>query len=278
MPGLFALLALAAGCATLIIPSRWDSSPASGLTGLPSAELKGLVIDTSNDNDFLYLRLVTDAESIKCQLMGAFHQSFTIWFEPADAVRGGRDGRGLRISYHRKPGVAYPRRPEEQKEYFRAATREVALLGGDWPGGEQILHPDAKEISLLVEMDQGRLAYSMKIPLRPLKKNSWSLGVEPGENLGLVLITSPIDPEVAEIELIRQYQEQVYGWGWGTGPNPYGPKKGQDWRDGVGLGDYASKGLDKGIYATHGVYRPLSWASVPQRIYDSLTIKLAEQP
>src|SRR5688572_20416773 len=117
---LFAFLALVSGCsAALVVPSRWGFDPPRGLSGLPPGDLQGLVVEAQNDRDHLYLRLATDGERLKSQLLGGFQQDLTIWFEPGDAKDRSPQGRGLRIAIHRMPGVGYPRRSEEQKEYLK---------------------------------------------------------------------------------------------------------------------------------------------------------------
>jgi hypothetical protein len=263
------------GCAELLLRSQWGGPPPPIVALENQGDSDGIVIDARNDADFLYLTLSTAAESIKSQILGAFLQHFTIWFDPK-----GRDQpeNGLRIAFHRLPGVGFPASASEQKEYLRTSTREVSLIRGGLRGKERILQDDGKEFGLTTEMDDGRLFIRVKLPLQAQGTKGWGIGGLPGERVGLILECSGIDPSIAQVELTREYEEQYLGWGFGVGSNAFGPKEGLWPPKGTGLGSYDAAGLDKSIYATHGVYRPLSWASVPQPLDLHTKLRLADEP
>lgn len=283
MRPLAAMLAVAllacCGCADLVMKSRWGAPPPAGFglgpVGGDEGQGPAIAIDASNDQDYLYLVISSSSQHIKSQLLGAFLQDFYIWFDPTDKER---PQNGLRIALHRQPGVGFPRYDAEQKAYLKAATREVALHTGGWGGEGRILKDDGREIGLDIAMENGRLSYRLKLPLKAASAGAWEVGAAPGQPLGVMLECSAIDMQIAQLELIREYQESYLGWGWGNGPNPYGPKLGYGAQRNPSLGDYDAAGLDKGIYATHGVYRPLSWESVPRRLDARISLRLASGP
>jgi hypothetical protein len=263
------------GCAEALLYSSWGKPAPILYADQTEGDSSGIIIDSHNDSDFLYLNISTHSEEIKSQILGAFLQSFTVWFDPSGHSR---PGNGVRVSFHRMPGVGFPHTDAEQKEYMRAATREVALVQGGPKGHERILDDRSKEIVLDMEMENGRLYITMKLPLHKDDSKGWDTGCEPGDHVGLMLECSAIDPSIAQVELVREYEEQYLGWGFGAGANPYGPKEGTWPPKGTGLGNYDAAGLDKSIYATHGVYRPLSWASVPMRLDVRSKLRLADPP
>jgi hypothetical protein len=232
------------------------------------------VVRALNDGSTLYLFFATVSDQVKIQLLGAFHQEFTLWFDP-----GGRQRylTGLRLDFHHMPGVGFPRTSAEQREYWQAATRELALLQPGREGFPKILADRSGLVQWQSDMSHGMLTYALKIPLKALDSQGWGIGVDPGGSLGLFFECSGISPEAAMIEVEREYQEEALGWGWSS--NGYGPKKeGIGRGKSYGLGDYDMWGLDNSLYSTHGLYQHSSWSAVPTPLNLKATLWLAVAP
>lgn len=267
-------------CTPYVMNSQW-APPGQPMGAAAWQSLGGgadaeMALKVMNDGNYFYLFLSTESERIKCQLLGAFQQSLNIWFATNERFR---DARGIRISFHRLPGTGFPHSDAEEREYMRAATREVALV---FPGRSDPKFLDEKskdnDIEVSTEMTEGRLTYFLKIPLASSPAHDWALDLQPGQSLVFGLETSPIDLRIAQDELIREYEAGYLGWGWTGRSEGFGPRQGYGAAKGFGLGNYDAWGLDKSIYARQQVYRPLSWNSVPQRLSYETTLRLAAEP
>jgi hypothetical protein len=271
--------ALLSGCAHINLVSQW--TPHELRINLSKGtwaqtiqvENQDFLVEAMNDDTYLYLFLATNSDRVKSQLLGAFHQKFTLWFDPG---RQGKYDTGLDLIFHRKPGVSFPKTDSEEKEYWAAATHELTLLAPGQEGYPRSLPLDSTEVDWQSDMENGKLVYALKIPLHQISDGTWSIGAEPGQRLQILMQTSAIDPQAAFLELVREYQDEAYGWGWDR--NGYGPgdaAKAMQQGKVFGLGDYDDWNLDNSIYATHGIYNHLSWASVPDRIDLSVNLLLA---
>jgi hypothetical protein len=222
-----------------------------------------LDVQALNDGHYLYLFLFSNQRDVKRQLLGAFYQGCDLWFETGDPkVPSSLVSRGLRVTFHRLPGSGYPKSEAEQREYWKAATYEIAELK---PGVDpRILIPDSKDLSFKTQMENGLLSYAFKLPLQTDEEHPWSVGAKAGQDLRLHVFCSAISYQAAVSEIVREKQQEVYGLGWSQQGYDYkadGPVR----TKAFGLGDYDDWNLDQSIYGTHGIYRHLDW-DVPAEI------------
>jgi len=191
------LLSLAA-CAGVPLQSTWLDRPMAATDndkdweGQAPLRLQDVDLRVRNDGQYLYLRLASATEHVKDQWMGVYGQSLLLLFDPT-----GRDplGQGLRLTLVPPQGAQPPWDPHHEPEYVWRSDDRVELVRRDENGVylPQPIHQE--DAGWEIHFKDQVLVYQVKVPLAQAR--GWNLGLAPGRDLGLRILTTPIDPHVA---------------------------------------------------------------------------------
>jgi hypothetical protein len=254
------------GCASVHVASQWAPGEVklggkNGEWAAPQAESKDLRVQALNDGKFLYLRVSTDSQALKSQLLGAFRQSFTLWLDPDGTFR---QPLGLKLSYIPHNDYGLPRRPEAQARYLALGLRQAAVL----PPGRDPLFLNMESTDLVVDMDRGWLFLDWQVPLGKDDAKPYSLPVQPGQTLFIRLETSalPRQDRKSGSEDEGDFHQQ---WAQANGFGGQEGQRGQGGREGGG-------GMGRRTGGRHG--GGTEGSGEPEALDLGGTIQLATEP
>ncbi len=217
LTSLFFLCAFYAGCGGMEIRSQRPQQELN-LDGKDGAwakvdgrEENDLTIKSANDDKFLYLYLSTIAWRVKTQLLGAYRQSLTVWFDPDNQ---GKKAKGLRITFQPPLETPFPKTDEEERHYLASSTRTAEVLWIDETTYSSPLSSGSGETVLATGLDRGELVYELKVPLQAGHDHAFAVNSRPGGTLGVILETSPIDPN-SQHQQETHHQPTAGGGGYG---------------------------------------------------------------
>lgn len=220
-----------------------------------------------NDQDVLYVCIVTEDEALRRQLANG---GLTVWFDPQ-----GGDKKVLGVKYPlgmpRRERPASPPteeagRPPEEPAESEASGLEVLRPGQASPQKMRI--SDVKGLEIASSTEGGLFVYELKIPLRSSSDRPVALGAAPGAKVGIGI-------EVPKSELGPGSERHPGGMG-GRGGAPGGGMGGM-FGGGRGGGHGMGGGMgrrDMGPDAPKGLkvwtYVKLSGSKVPAAISGSM--------
>lgn len=146
-----------------------------------------------NDDDFLYICLVTDNPQVRRQVVG---QGLILWFDPT----GGEEKKfGVRYPIGmlelgmpmggREGGAGVDRRSEALK----ALRQEVEILGPEKDQRRRMRVIEARGIQADIGWVDGRLVYELKMPLSRDPDRTIGIGTRAGQTIAIGLETPEID-------------------------------------------------------------------------------------
>jgi hypothetical protein len=155
---------------------------------------ENLSIGVSNDDEYLYLVLVSEDRGV---VMQATALGLTIWFDPAGGKEhsfGIQYPMGLLFGIRPDLAVGGPVDPQVRQDHIDASLGELHLLLGE---DESIRSPVGaiKGISTNIQTDGDRLVYELKVPLQGSEDFEYAIGAEPGATLGISLETGEFNFE-----------------------------------------------------------------------------------
>lgn len=187
----------ASGCSggkTMILESR---SPAQALTmdgladdwadALKPIEGERFSMGMQNDDNFLYVLLVSSDQSVVNQIM---RHGLTLWF---DAEGGSAETFGIKFplglsASHRDGGSSTPleppRTPEARQQRFQASLQEFEVVGGE---SIRLNIAEAPGIEAHATLQYGTLTYELQVPLQQSDLYSYAVGALPGTAIGIGL-------------------------------------------------------------------------------------------
>lgn len=212
---LLLMVVLISGCkSTVSLQSRSldrdiniDGSEADWRDALTPVQKEKITVGFLNDEDYLYLTLLSTDEGVLQQVM---LQGMTVWFDPAGekekavGVRfplglleaGGGFGPGARRGQGEPPLEGW--RPGEDVGLLRRAfsdemLQELDLLRED--GNEQMRMPReaVPGLSAYASIQNGTFIYEMKIPIRANGEQVFAVGASPGQEIGIGFETPEIE-------------------------------------------------------------------------------------
>lgn len=202
---LFALL-MSAGCRNVELVSQWrsgdvtvDGVNAEWVGRTSYLEDEEIIIGLKNDEEFLYVALITSSRSAQAQVMLS---GLTLWFDPAgekikwlglhyplamegtmakpddfrDAGGPGRGGGGD------DAGPAQDRFDE-----FWESRTEMEITLPEKRGHFKVPISEAEGLELAMSRSRGVVVYELKIPLKKTADHPYAVGAEPGQTIRLGL-------------------------------------------------------------------------------------------
>jgi hypothetical protein len=136
-------------------------------------------IAVANDGEALWVGVATDDR----ELARALAFGFTVWIDPA----GGR-ARDLGVRLLMASPVRR-NRWEWEPSPFPARLEGIELLGPQPATRRRVDLPGEGGVEVALAAAEGPLVYELRVPLAVA--GGWSVGVRPGDLLGVTLVTSP---------------------------------------------------------------------------------------
>jgi hypothetical protein len=146
-------------------------------------------VGVKNDQDYVYLRLLTTEEQFRRQAMKG---GLTVWFES-------EDGKKLGILYpmgifNRSETPPFPNPeatsdPEERNRLNQQALRDVELLGPGKNDRNLFTILELPGITVKVENSRGSAVYDLQVPLRESDDHPYALAARAGSTINLKIET-----------------------------------------------------------------------------------------
>jgi hypothetical protein len=186
-----------------------------------------------NDQDYLYVCIVTDDNAVRREITGA---GLTVWFDPQ-----GGEAKALGIRYplgrtrprrQEKPGAeqAQPEPAAEEPAESGAPGLQILRAGGSPPEAMDV--SAAKGIEVAYSTESGLFVYELKIPLQSATDRPYALGAGPGKTVGVGFEVPKMDFGATG----GRRQGGVPGEGGGGPPMGGGGGFGSRGRGGMGMG------------------------------------------
>jgi hypothetical protein len=193
------LLLMLTGCSSHILESRWRESQAAidgiGVAWrdtLVSLDDKKTFVGVLNDEDYLYIRMVTTNRDLEGQII---RQGFTFWFDRdggeqkkfgirfplgIDRFSGGRESRG-----EGNHGREAPRR-----DSIYVPVNDVEILGVDDGATHRVTIASAGGIDARFQTSHDTLTYTLKSPISSSGYFPYTIGTKPGTIVGVTMESS----------------------------------------------------------------------------------------
>ena len=195
---LFVALILA-GCGGLELGSQWRDREVTidgQATEWQDARVYlpdiGGAIGFLNDDEFLYVHMVTGRDDLLRQIVGA---GMTVWFNP-----NGDKGKvfGIRFPIGMKGSGSHAKRGNDQKDIgtllrgFDSTTTEMEILGPDGVLIQRLPLGSLVDIDVKMSVQNNRVSYELKVPIHHSGEHTFAIGAEPGARIGIGLETPEI--------------------------------------------------------------------------------------
>jgi hypothetical protein len=219
-----------AGCGSLELTSLWrdrditvdglDTEWDNTRVYLDDAKSSVAVL---NDEDFIYISLVTADRAIRRQIMG---RGFTLWFDP----HGGKNeafGLHYPLGMLESTGLPWAGREaadrdteelsKDMREAFARATTEIEIIGPDENERQRVKVATLEGIEIKVDVTDDRLVYELKVPIASSETHPFAIGAQPGAEIRIGLTTPEIDREQMRERVGRGGRGMPPGGGIGRG-------------------------------------------------------------
>lgn len=189
------------GCKDLELDSRWPDSDVK-VDGVNSEwdnsttyiKDEKVLVGVMNDEDFLYISLITDSPALRRQMMG---QGFIVWFDPTGGKKKtfgiqyplGLQEMGVSMADFVEPEANNERR----REIIEQSLTELIIRGSDKDDWDRMVIKDATGIQVKIS-DSGPFIYELKVPLRKSEGHPYSIG-ETKESVGIGMEMREFDRE-----------------------------------------------------------------------------------
>lgn len=230
------IAAIAMGCSSqLKLNSNWrqqeitvDGEQTEWQDAMTFFEKKNVSIGIANDEDFLYICLVSTDRGLLRQMMG---MGFTLWFDPeggTEKIFGirfplGTIGSGFTMMRSRGQAPDL----ETMRENFEESLTKI-----------EVIRPEKKErmrfkniatlpgIAAKIKLSDAAdmLVYEIKVPLVQTEEHPFAIGTEVGEQLGIGFETAELNRQ----EIRERMGRGGFGGGMGGGRGGSGGRRGGD--------------------------------------------------
>jgi len=188
-----------AGCKNLELNSQWrdrdvvvDGVNSEWQNSTTYLEDEKVLIGVMNDENFLYISLITDNPDLRRQMMG---QGFIVWFDPSGGKKKvfgiqyplGLQEMGVPMMDFVGPDVDN----EMRQEIIEQSLMELKILRSDEDDWDRMIVTDAIGIEVKVN-DTGPFVYELRVPLRNSEHHPYAIGVK-RESVGIGLEMQKFD-------------------------------------------------------------------------------------
>ena len=191
----------APGCSnTVELASTWNNQEAkidapatewkSGLTEIKESHV---FVGIKNDQNYVYLRLMTTEEQFRRQMM---RTGLTVWLESENGKKLGilyPTGVFNRTGIPSSPNPDATTDPEERNRLDQQALRDVELLGPGKNDRNLFSILELPGITVKLENSRGSTVYDLKVPLRESSDHPYALDATSGSMIKLGIETGKIE-------------------------------------------------------------------------------------
>ncbi len=159
-------------------------------------EKENVSVGLLNDNEFLYVCLVSGDRQIRSQIM---RLGLTLWFDPhggKNRTFGIRFPLGLQEFGVPLGGRGNERDMERFQVLFEESLSELEILGPDEDDRFRLGVMGARGIEVDAAISSGTLVYELKVPLKTSERYEFAMGAEAGGVVGVGLETGEFDREM----------------------------------------------------------------------------------
>ena len=189
-----------------------DGSEEEWVDVLTPIEDKNFAIGVINDDEYLYVSLVTATPEVRNQILMS---GMTLWLDP----EGGKDKQvGIRfplglMETGMPPGgpMAMQREPELMEQFFNESLNEFEHISKSKGQTVRWIRSEVEDIEIDAASNTGTFTYELKMPLSS-ELLGYALDVTPGQAIGVGLETPEIDREA-----LREQMQERGGMGDGMG-------------------------------------------------------------
>ena len=190
-----------------------DGSEQEWVDTLQPVEKENFSLGLLNDDEYLYISLVTSDQEVRRQIMA---QGMTLWIDPdggKDKTLGIRFPLGLIESGLPLNPMAMQRDPEFVEQAFNESLAEFEIQRENEEDTRRWMRTEVTDMQLDASSNTGTLVYELKIPLRN-EELGYSLDVAEGKAIGIGLETPEFDREALR-EQMREQRGNAGGGGFG---------------------------------------------------------------
>jgi hypothetical protein len=192
------LLPLLAGCSSIVLESRWregqttiDGVGAAWRDTLVLLDDKKTFLGLLNDNDYLYIRIVTTNRDFEGQIV---RQGLTWWF---DRDGGEKKQFGVRfpLGIGRSSEMREFRRDRNEKQQRRrrdsifVPVNDLEIFGPDEGSQHRMTFAQATGIDARFRTSLDTLTYTLKVPISSSGYFPYTIGSTPGTMVGIAVET-----------------------------------------------------------------------------------------
>jgi hypothetical protein len=230
-------LLLVAGCGPIELESQWrdvdvaiDGVNTEWDSNTVYIEDPGVVVGMSNDDDFVYLCLMTSNRKVQKQVMAS---GFIVWLDSENNKNrdfGIRFPLGVQGAGSSPPDTESPRNVDSELADFNkifeehlATNDEFEIIGPVGMGVRRLQASEAQGVEVKIGFLRGGLVYELKVPIGNRNADHfYTVDSKPGGTIGVCLESPEIEPG------------ELRGRGGGMGRGPGAPPGGG--RGGMGGG------------------------------------------
>lgn len=203
---LFLLTFIFVACGSIGLKSIWrdrevtvDGRHDDWLNALMYFEKENISFGVLNDEDFMYICLITEDPMIRSQVM---MQGLTLWFDPSGGKKkifgirfptgnpeGGMQQRGMQPREVRMKPRRDEQNPERRRQMPIREMTELEILGPGKDERTRMLVSEAVGIDVSIRPSSGMLVYELQVPLQPTEEFPYAIGAEAGRTIGMRLET-----------------------------------------------------------------------------------------
>ena len=180
-----------------------DGSEEEWVDALQAIEKENFSLGLLNDEEFLYVTLVTADAQLRNQIMAL---GMTLWIDPEggkDKTFGVRFPLGIMDSGLPPNPMLMQRDPEIAEQMFNESLAEFEVVREKDEDTRRWMRTEIEDMQMDANIKTGMFVYELKIPLRD-EALGYSLEIAEGNSIGLGLETPEFDREAMREQFMRE--------------------------------------------------------------------------
>ena len=211
-----------------------DGSEEEWVDALQSIEKENFSLGLLNDDEHLYVTLVTSDAQVRNQIVA---MGMTLWIDPEggkDKTFGIRFPMGIMANGLPVNPMAMQRDPEIAEKLFKESLTEFEVVRKNDEDTSRWMRTEIEALQMEADMNAGTFVYELKIPLQN-EQLGYSLTTAEGQVIGIGLDSPEVDRDAMREQIMRERGANGGGRG-GLGGGMGGGGLGGGGFGGVGMG------------------------------------------